>query len=197
MNKPELVQAVIEITGRPDQGNLIKQAVQAATLQVHSKDLFKRDVNSQFVTFASPLTDQVVAYKDIFARFRLFDSVIICDANQVPLAGPLEMIPVSHFKDVYGVIRPNVCVLAGDNLYIKSDIPFKYALIAAYEFPVITDAGYSSWVADSYPYAVIYAAASAVFRALKDPTSAGTHKNLAEEAMAQLLADQISLGSFQ
>lgn len=191
MNFSELVSETCKEVNRPDftfeseggSGDAVS-AVAASIITLHLRQQYWRDIVTLQAVFDTEGYLQTVDL-DMFPRFRQIkyvrkwdDSYLASQINpltQPPansLAAPLgflEEISPAVIFDMYGYERTNVWYAAGSNLYIKSSSSFKKALIGYYSYPAMEPgpdgkyAGLNSWIASTYPYAVIYAAASKLF----------------------------------
>lgn len=171
----------------------IPLAVQASTLKMHTMEYFFRDIQTAQFKFDAAAYLQVLdlvgipRYRNL-SYFRKNDpSLAIYQQNPTllpPLVGsfyglpysilqsmkPLKLIEPNNILDDYNVERTDVFYQAGASLFIKSSTPLTYGLMGWYTFPSVgsddTGTGYSSWIADQYPFAIIYDAASAVLQGI-------------------------------
>lgn len=195
-NLATLVSMVISETQRPDLAAQTQNAVLAAVLDLHTRDFFYRDIQPAQVVFD---TTAYLQQLDTSALPR-FRSLAYCRkwTNQLnssaqnpdvlpPLYAPyypysignsadllINIIDPSDLFDTYGYLKTNVGYQVGDTFNIKSNTPLPACQIGWYTFPNIDAsnnfAGFSSWIALMYPYAVVYLAVSKVLNGagLKD-----------------------------
>lgn len=191
MNFTELVEEVYSITNRPDMVNLTESQVRAATLKVHQKDFFYRDIREVGVEFEEPAHITSFRPADVVPRYRkpaylrewLYDGT----SNTLGKGGrKFEVVQTHNAQDMYGFFKQDVYYLAGDVLQIRSSRPISHVLFGAFVLPDITPQGYSSWIADEYPYAIIHGAARAVFKAIGASEQAAEQDAQASEWMALL-----------
>lgn len=93
---------------------------------------------------------------------------------------PITILDTDDLFDDYEVEKQDVAYLVGTTFFIKSSTPLNYVLLGWYGWPVL-DYGnvgnlaadgvtpnpcpkFSSWIANEYPFAIIYDAASAILQ---------------------------------
>ncbi len=184
MTFDEIAAEVKVITNRPDLVAETASAIKAATLKAHQSDFYSKDIYETGMQFAEYSYRQSLDYISLFANFRAIKYVRIVE-NEFDIYGiPVEIVKVEELLDSYGHQRTNIAYVAGRVLEIRAEVPFKYILTGCYVFPTTTPTGYRSWVAEQYPWAIIYEAARVVFKMC----------GLSEEAngMRELVAEQYS-----
>lgn len=76
--------------------------------------------------------------------------------------------PGQSILDSYGVEKTDVIYQAGSNLRIKSSTSLLYGLVGWWQFPNIDPsneyANYSSWIAQDWPFSIVFHAASAILQ---------------------------------
>lgn len=164
----ELVAEVMELTRRPDLQTRTEQAVRAATLKAHHSDFFYKDLYEQSVEFGQEYYIQNFLPTDIFTNFRKAKYVRFWIGGVDGTAGAfLEPIQIENALDDYGCNKTNVFYMAGQLLQIRTSAPIKRCLFGAYLHPQIIPANsYCSWIANEYPYAIIYEAARVIFKGI-------------------------------
>lgn len=165
MNFTELVAEVVDITKRPDLTSSIESAVKAATLKAHQSDYFFNDLIEVAVEFDEARYIQTFDPKQVVPRFRQAKYIRIWEGGIDGYAKDfLEHIQIEAALDNYGCTRTDVFYMAGAFLQIRGTAPVEKVLFGAYQHPLITpEASYKSWIADEYPWAIIYEAARTVF----------------------------------
>lgn len=184
MNFNEIVQEVITVTRRPDLTERIESAVKSATLKAHHSDFFYKDLYEQSVEFGQEYYIQNFLPTDIFPAFRKAKYIRFWHGDVDGYPGHfLEPIQIENSIDDYGCIKADVFYMAGQLLQIRTSAPIKRCLFGAYLHPVITPVNaYCSWIANEYPWAIIYEAARVVFRGIgKDQEAAEMARLVAEE----------------
>jgi hypothetical protein len=95
----------------------------------------------------------------------------------------------------YGQDRENVCYMAGESLQIRSSTQDANMLLGCYIYPDVTDATYKSWIADSQPYAIVFEAASKIFKSIgQDEQNVMMSKEAAEQMMLVRNANVLGQG---
>lgn len=165
MNFTELVAEVIQITKRPDLATATESAVKAATLKAHQSDYFFNDLIEVAVEFDEPRFIQTFDPKQVVPRFRQAKYIRIWEGDVNGYAKEfLEHIQIEAALDNYGHIRTNVFYMAGAFLQIRGTQPVEKVLFGAYQHPLVTPSeNLNSWIADEYPWAIVYEAARTIF----------------------------------
>ena len=166
MNFTELLAEVYGITNRPDLVTLTKSAVKAATLKAHTLDYFSKDIYETGILFPTAAYFQSLDYIGLYSNWRALRYLRRVTDENDQNGTFLEMIVPEDVVDQYGRNRTDIMYSAGRVIEIRSSVSFQYALIGAYVFPIVTDSGYSSWIADMHPYAIIFEACRVLFRAV-------------------------------
>lgn len=182
MTFDEIAEEVKVITNRPDLVAETASAIKAATLKAHQSDFYSKDIYETGMQFPEYDYRQSLDFITLFANFRAIKYVRIVEDEFDTFGIPVEIVKVEALLDSYGQPRTNIAYVAGRVLEIRSDRPFKYLLTGCYVFPTTTASGYRSWVAEQYPWAIVYEAARVVFKMC----------GLSEEAnnMRELVAEQ-------
>jgi hypothetical protein len=166
MNLTELQDKVVEITGRPDLSALTLSAIQSATLKAHRFDYFPKDLFQGVIDTGSSSSEKELSTTLALPRFRTMNFIRVYDIVTGKPTLEFNIIDALNLNDMYGVQRPNVAFLAGDNFRLKAATAFQYLYVSYYTDPVITTLGFASWIANNYPFAIIYEAAAQVFRSI-------------------------------
>ena len=195
MNLAELVTEVYAYTSRPDLVAKTLSAVKAATLKMHHSDYYGRDLIEQEINFASALNYHTYDYTVGFPQFRALKYLRYLDKTVTPnVKGDFfQIIEPEQIVDGYNVTRENIVYLSGAALIIKALTEFRYGWISYYKHPVITDGGYTSWIAVEHPYAIVYEAARTICKFVgKLDSAASLEKSLNEElALLKITAVQL------
>lgn len=156
---------VVALTDRPELVRETEQAILRSTLRMHHIDFFWRDkTNTGMVTSAGrsavvPLTalprlrkpHSVTAYSDSTPT-----PLTICLADQ------LFKDPVTHSASYIA----NAAIINGSNITIRARNVFNAVAIEYYMNPETDMSKYDSWIASTYPFAIIDDAAATVFYAI-------------------------------
>lgn len=188
MNFAELVAEVLVIVKRPDLQTRIEGAVRAATLKMHQSDFFYKDLYETAVEFENEFNIQNFLPNEIYPNFRKPKYVRFWNGDAS--GGPglfLKPIQIENSMDAYGAIKDNVFYMAGQLLQIRTSPAVKRVLFGAYLHPVVTPAEkYASWIADEYPYAIIYEAARAIYRSIGFQEQASEYSQLMAEILTEI-----------
>lgn len=188
MNFNELVAEVMLLTRRQDLQARTEQAVRAATLKAHHSDFFYKDLYEQSVEFGQEYYIQNFLPTDIFPNFRKVKYVRFWHGGVDGAPGAfLEPIQIENSLDAYECIKTNVFYMAGQLLQIRTSAPIKRCLFGAYLHPQITPVNaYCSWIANEYPYAIIYEAARQIFKSIGLDAQTSEMTSLVAEAYLSL-----------
>ena len=188
MNLTELQAEVVSLTRRPDLAALTLSAVKAATLKLHQADFYSKDLRETGIAFDTSASLQSLEYKTLFPRWRALKYLRKVDATSNPPVafGPsLTVITPEQILDGYGIQKTDVVYEAGQILEIRLCTPHQYFVLGRYDNPNVTESGYESWIADDFPYGIVYDAAATIFKSI------GFSEQ--EASMRTLVAEQIAL----
>lgn len=162
MTLTELRTEVYNLTNRPDLTTVSTAAVKAATLKAHRLDFFSKDIYERGVQWPSTSFVQSLDYMTFIPNWRKLKYLRrVTDENDAE-GTFFTILTVDELLDAYGNNKTDIVYNAGRVLEIRAAVTFKYALLGAYVLPIVTDARFSSWIADMNPYAIIYEAARSV-----------------------------------
>lgn len=168
MTLTELRAEVVTLTNRPDLdvSGQILLAVRRATLKLHSVDYFYRDISEFPVIFGSSSNLQDIDILSVIPRYRSAKYFRFLDASVTPnVPGRfLKKVDSQNILDSYSIEQENVWYQGGDVIHFRYETAFQYLLAGVYLFPDITVATYTSWIAVSYPYAIVLEAAATIFK---------------------------------
>lgn len=194
MDLATLITEVYGLTNRPDRVAETKSAVKAATLKMHQMDYWDRDIFETGIQFVDSQFVQTWEVVNSFPRFRALKYLRSCDVLGTPITGFNIITPDAAF-DSYKSERVNVAYLAGNAIKIKSLAAFQYMLVGIYQNPDITDSGFSSWIAVSHPYAIIFEAARVLFKNIGLDAEAAEYQRLvAEQAQTLIISNTTAKG---
>lgn len=188
MTFAEILAEVIGITKRPDLQDRTMSAIRAATLKMHQSDFFYKDLVEVPVQFTEAAYIQNFLPTDILPYFRKAKYIRFWQGDVDGQPGPfLTPIQVENSNDSYGYIKTDVFYMAGQLLQIRTCDPCYRVLFGAYVNPVIAPIeSYSSWIANEYPYAIIYEAVRTIFRSIGFTEQANEYAGLAGEVLAEI-----------
>lgn len=186
MNLTELKTEVVSITKRQDmESTTIAVMVRAATLKMHQADFYAKDLFETVITFPSAEFLQTFDYLTTIPRWRALKYLRKIDptSNEV-MEPPLGILTPDSLLDSYQVEKTNVAYEAGLFLQIKCNVEIQSFVLGCYLNPDITDANFTSWIAQMYPYAIVFEAAAAVFKAIGQFDQEASMRVLAAEQLA-------------
>ena len=188
-----LIQDVYALTKRDDLEIETLTAIRSATLKAHHSGFFAKDLFETGVTFTDSAYTQALEYKELLPRWRSLSYLRKADSSGTPGAFFSVITPTDIF-DAYGVTKTDVMYLSGSVFQIKSSTELKYALLGCYLHPDVTPGSYSSWVAQDFPFAIVFEAARVIFKTIGYDEQAAVYEKFVQEQYAQLLAEHVSLG---
>ena len=190
MTLTELQDEVYTITKRPDLIAETLLAVRQSTLALHQSDYFWKDIAETGLSFSTSAYLQEIEYRSILPRFRAIKYLRKSDSAGATGAF-FDVITPESVLDLYGTDRTNVCYAAGASIEIKSSTQFQYAILGYYQNPVVTTAGFDSWIALDHPYAIVLEAAEKVFKMIGKTEEFAAYKFLRDEERNRLSLSNI------
>jgi hypothetical protein len=184
-----LLNDVYTITNRPDLIAETKLAVKQATLKMHHSDYYPKDIFETGLSWDPVSFTQSLAYKTLIPRWRTF-KYLRKYSDSLP-GTFFSLLSVEESLDRYMINRDNICYVAGDMLEIRSSTQDSYMLLGCYLHPDITEEGYTSWIADEHPFAIISDAAATVFKMIGFDEQAAYMKQNVTEQVALLRQNQL------
>lgn len=182
MNFSELLQEVYDLTKRPDLVAETTLAIKSATLKAHMSDFYSKDIHETRITTDTADYIHGIDYISIISNFRSLKYLRKYDLVTATPGDFINVIEPEEVLDSYGVELTDVCYIAGRVLEVKSSTQIDNMLLGCYVLPIVTTSGYSSWIANLYPYAIIMEAARVVFKAIGyDEQSAAFERLVAEQ----------------
>jgi len=182
----ELITEVYNLTNRPDIIAETAAAVRAATLKAHHSDFFSKDMYEVPITFEEAAYIHTLDYISVLPNYRALNYLRKFDeASDEPMEF-ITIITPTEVLDSYNVRRLDIAYVAGRAIEIRSSTEFSKLLMGAYVSPVISSTDYSSWVADLYPYAIVFEAARVVFKTIGYDEQSAQFERLVAEQYAEL-----------
>lgn len=197
MSLASLLTEVYSITNRSDLVAQTTQAVKMATLKAHMSDFYPRDLIEVNQATASTATFFSLP-TSTFTRFRALNYVQKSELVRVETTPYdfLAMLSADDLVDDYKGYKVNVVYLAGTNLNFRVSEAVAALKIGYYSFPNITDAGFSSWIDDTQPYAIICEAARTMFKTLGYDEESRTYDALVGEQIGMLKMTNINVRAY-
>jgi hypothetical protein len=186
MTLNELIAEVYTITNRPDLVAQTLTAVRSATLKLHQSDYYYKDLRETGVSFVSALYVQQLEYRPLFPKWRALKYVRKTDAAGTDTGAFLELVVPENVLDNYKQNRNDICYVAGEVIQIRSSTQLQYIILGRYDSPDITQSGYDSWIALDHPYAIVFEAASTVFKMIGDTDQFAAYTQLAGMQLVEL-----------
>lgn len=189
MNFQQLLDEVILITKRPDLIERTRSAVRAATLKMHHSNFYYKDLVEFAVEFNDALYIQNFIPFEIIPAYRKAKYLRIWQGDALTGSSGkfLENINIENAVDAYGSSKVDVFYMAGQSLQIRTSCPVKRVLFGAYVHPTITpELSFKSWIAEEYPYAIIYEAARSVFFSIAATQQSQAYGQLTAEILSEM-----------
>lgn len=149
----EMVTLTTSLTRRPELIAQTQAAVRTATLRAHHVDFFRRDLATGNLTY----TQVPEAYyydfpllSNLLPNLRTVKTVYGVN-HQGHQIEQLEYRDTDDLYDSDGHPRRYMFTLIGDTLRCYFDMPSGQAQVFYFKNPVVTEIGYTSWIADTYP----------------------------------------------
>lgn len=181
-----IVSDVYTLTNRPDLVNETALAVKAATLKAHQFDDWVKDFIENAIQFSSADYYQSLDYKSVFPLWRKPRYIRCSDANGAQ-GTVLDYIVPEKVIDSYGANRTNVFYVAGAEVQIRTLAQQQYFFVGYYSNPDTTSTGFNSWIANDHPFAIIYEAASIIFKTIGYDEQVPIYRGLVAEEMQRLV----------
>ena len=192
MTLSELRQEVYTLTNRPDLVAQTLSAIRAATLKIHQSDYYYKDLVETGVLFSSPAYLQQIEYRILLPKWRALKYLRKTDSTGFADGAFFEVLAIPEMvEDQYKLNRNDVCYVAGSVIQVRSSTQLQYAILSAYVNPDITEAGYNSWLAEDHPYAIVFEAASNVFKMIGDTDQFAAYSQLSAQQMAEVRMSNI------
>ncbi len=192
MTFAELLTEVYAITAREDLVALTKSAVKAATLKAHQTDFYSKDIYETSIVFTIEDYYQSLDIISVVSNYRAIKYIRRVDTTTDEPNNFFTVMTPEEVLDEWGRERTEVCYVAGRIIEIKSSVEFNKVIFGCYVNPIITEVGYSSWVADLQPYAIIHEAARVVFGTIAQQAEASAQKAFVAEQYAELKIHNVS-----
>ncbi len=184
-----LLTDVYEITKRPDKSSLTTLAIKHATLKTHRFADFSRDILRQVVAVSPDSDFRYTIDLTAYPQFRRFISLVEFQASGVSSIDFEFLKSENIFRD-YRVEKQDYAYILGTDLILRASKAVTSLELTYYAHPIVTDVGYSSWIADSYPDIIVAAAVAEVFDAVGKDAEAKRFRVIALQGIQDLLKDE-------
>lgn len=195
MNYVDLVAEVVTLSGRPDLALTdIPLHLRAATLKMHQSDFYYLDIKEATLAFESSEYIQQFEVSSAFLRFRSLSYIRKYNPTGTDPVTALasgkatdffDLLPPDGVLDSYKLDKSEVGYVAGTTCNLRSCAAFQFALAGWYANPDITVAGYTSWIADQVPYAIVFEATAMLFKSIGFDEQSTKYR--------EMVADQIAI----
>lgn len=182
----ELKADVLTVVKRPDLAADIEMHTKNAILKAHGADYWLKDLFEFAFNFANPEVNYSLDYKTLVPRWKTIKYLNTIDQTTRDVIRPLSPIPVEKFLDGYGYKRDYAFYLAGDMLQIRVSDSAQYFGAGVYLYPDTTLLSAPSWIADQFPFAIVYEAARTMFKSIGFDEQSASMEKLVAEAMAEV-----------
>jgi hypothetical protein len=172
----QLVADVYTTTNRPDLVAETNLAVRKATMKLHTTGWDMETDRPKGVLYWPDRTEKVVPVTAVDPTLYTYS---------VPIAAPIlrfrglsylrqytpdvtdrffNSVDFDRLFDEYQVEKTDVYYMLGQMINIRSSVALIDVLVGFYQYPVVTQVGYSSWVADQLPDMIVEEACSLIFK---------------------------------
>lgn len=162
----ELETLVVGQTRRPEIPAVTKAAIKSATLRAHHADFFPRDLNTTLLTYTPSSTAILYDFPNIHNTLSRLRSLQFLQGIDAATSAPVENLEYRTADDLFDSDnnrRPHVYTLIGATLRIYPTQATGATNAIFFQNPDVTEAGYSSWIADTYEDELAMWAAAIVF----------------------------------
>lgn len=191
MTFDELLAEVYVLTNRPDLIAETKSAVKAATLKAHQSDFYSKDIYETVITAPTAAYVHSIDYPAIITNFRALKYIRKLDATGNP-TDFITVITPEEVLDSYGTAKSDIAYIAGRVIELRSSTEVQKLLLGCYVFPIIAETSYGSWVAELFPYAIVYEAARVVFKTIGYDEQTAQYEKLVAEQFTLLRQSALS-----
>lgn len=162
----EMEALVVGQTRRPEVPAITQAAIRTATLRAHHTDFFYRDLTPGTLSY-TPLSGAIYYdLPDVPALLPKMRSMQTLKGLETATITPVESLEYREMQDLYdsdNCLRQSMYTLIGDTLRIYPLLHTGLLSVSYYKNPVVTEAGYSSWIANDFPDDLAMWAAAIVF----------------------------------
>lgn len=196
----ELYDLTVEQTRRPELVDVTNMAIRTAVLRAHHFDFFPQDMLEGAVVYTPSSNAWQYDISNIGVLLPRYRAIKTVTGLELGTGRPVEHFEWREPDDLYtteGERRSSVYTLVGTTLRLLPVLASGSATVAYYANPVVTDVGFSSWIADAYPDAVALMAAASVwsrvgFREIAKDTQEGPNKEFKELLISSHLLGEVN-----
>lgn len=187
--KDDLLNSILK---RPDLADMSTLHIKNAILKAHSADYWIKDLFETNFAFGAKATIYSLDVQTLIPRYRKMKYLNVIDATSGDIVRTMEHINVGQFLDAYNYIRDNVFYEAGTSIKIRTSAQYDTYGIGCFLFPDTT-LTVPSWIADQYPFAILYEAARTMYKILGKADESRSMELLVGEAMAEVKMSGIDI----
>ena len=187
MSFADILTDVYTLTGHPEQVNLSKLGIRAATVKLHGMEFWREDrveENIAVTTVEGEFSLDLVA--DLMHPVRHLTAIRKGSAYVY-----FDEIDPKQLLDQFGYKRYNSFYRMGNTLKFLSDTAETEIFIVYYKQPIAIEADYTSWIADTYPLLIALEAANFVFSSLGDKEQEAKIKTMIAEHIGVLTINHL------
>lgn len=201
MNLTELQAEIYSLTNRPDLVADTLVAIRAATLKAHHSDFYYKDCQQAVLQLQTPDfvntfdTTLLLRYRSMAFLRKWYPSGINVQTG-LPSGKAGKFLTARGIADVldsYGRDATETYYIAGTQVNINMKEQLASFLVGWYSHPDISTATYTSWIAQEHPYAIVFDAASTVFKGIGYDEQSTRYGNLVSEQFAELKMSNIEM----
>ncbi len=186
MTFAELLTEVYTLTNRPDLVAETKSAIKAATLKAHGTDFYSKDIFETGVEWDTEEYIQSMDYITLIPNFRAIKYLRRVESATDDMGKFFSIITPDEVLDSYGYNKTDIAYVAGRILQIRAEEKFSKALFGCYVFPIVREEAYSSWIAEMFPYVIVFEAARVVFKTIGFDEQSAQYERLVAEQYTEL-----------
>lgn len=179
------------IIKRPDLFDDSALHIKNALLKAHTKDYWLKDIYETNFQFGTAAINYTLEPKTLIPLYRSMKYLTIIDPITEDVVRELKPLPVESWLDSYGYIKDYVWYVAGTNVQIRCSGQETIFGLGVYLYPDTTLAT-PSWIADEFPFVILYEAARTMFRLIGFDEQAASAERLVKEAMDDLVKTAIT-----
>jgi len=181
-----LIADVYTLTKRPDLIAETALAIRKATMKAHSADMWKNDISTAIIILpvlplGSQLSFRYAVDLTNVANFPLFRKVSSIDEyNTIPTGQELHFkeLDSDRILDNYATEDINYWYQMGKQVNLRANKNLTYLSVDYYQYPNITPALYTSWIAQEFPDIIVCEAAANIFKTIGKDNEAASYGNM-------------------
>lgn len=200
MNYAELVEYVVQTTGREELIPQIQIAIAKATLKFHAADFWLQDRVEVKITPQQTLGQRLEVY--VSSQLPGFRKMSYLNGYD-DITDPLNPTVMQEFvendpnsiRDSYGVRKWDVYYLAGDILTCWAGTVPPKLLAGYYKYPEVQASNFKSWIARDLGYVIGDEASKDIFGPIGDADEAARRKNMFQENLAIVRMNSVKIAA--